>query len=152
MRITRDINSKLLILIIFFLVLFIVFTVSYQSAISRIVSGKGIDDVTMNAILDKLNKSDQSKEAAMIDKVILEDKYNQLLEQKKSLEEEKKDLQDEIVLLKSEIEYNNIKVDGPLANFRNIQEKNQEIQDLKNEIESLCAKLKENNIGMRECD
>ena len=54
-------------------------------------------------------------------------------------------------MLKSEIEYNQVRVDGPLAGFRNIQDKNQQIQDLKNEIDVLCAKLKDNNIQSKEC-
>src|SRR3989344_577322 len=153
MRITRDINGKLLLLIIFFLILFIVFTVSYQSTVSRLVNSRenSVDDVTMMSILEKINKSNQGKESALIDKVVLEEKYNQVLEQKQELEEEKKSLQDEVVFLKSEIEYSQIRIDGPLANFRNIQDKNQQIQDMKNQIDALCAKLKDNNIQSKEC-
>ena len=143
MRITRDINGKLLLLIIFFLILFIVFTVSYQSTVSRLVNSRenSVDDVTMMSILEKINKSNQGKESALIDKVVLEEKYNQVLEQKQELEEEKKSLQDEVVFLKSEIEYSQIRIDGPLANFRNIQDKNQQIQDMKNQIDLLCLIL-----------
>ena len=153
MRITRDINGKLLLLIIFFLILFIVFTVSYQSTVSRLVNSRenSVDDVTMMSILEKINKSNQGKESALIDKVVLEEKYNQVLEQKQELEEEKKSLQDEVVFLKSEIEYSQIRIDGPLANFRNIQDKNQQISELKKTIDSICSKLKNSSVFIKEC-
>ena len=69
MRITRDINGKLLLLIIFFLILFIVFTVSYQSNGSRLVSSRenSIDDITMMSILEK-STSPIRKGIALIDK------------------------------------------------------------------------------------
>ena len=153
---TKDVNKSLLVLITFFLVLFIAFTVYYQVSLRSVVKEKNQYDeklgmITAQLIAQKLNRSNNLKDIALIDKAVLEDKYNELAAQKDELENEKELLNKEITLLKSEIEYQKVKNDGPAAQFRLIQEKNEQIRQLKSKIDALCLQLKQNNITATEC-
>src|SRR3989344_4197389 len=103
--IQRDVNKSLLVLNMFFLLLFLAFTVYYQLALKNTLKEKEEDtqklgEVTAQAVMQRLNKSDAAKELALIDKVVLEDKYNELALQKQKLEEEKEALKGEITVLK----------------------------------------------------
>ena len=153
---TKDVNKSLLVLITFFLVLFIAFTVYYQVSLKSIVKEKNQYDeklgmITAQLIAQKLNRSNNLKDIALIDKAVLEDKYNELAAQKDELENEKELLNKEIILLKSETEYQKVNNDGPLAQFRLIQEKNEQIRQLKEKIGALCLQLKQNNLTATEC-
>lgn len=153
---SKDVNKSLLVLITFFLVLFIAFTVYYQTSLRNIVKEKSQYDeklgmITAQLIAQKLNKTNNLKDIALIDKSVLEDKYNQLVAQKEELESEKEALSKEITLLKSELEYGQAKIDGPTAQFRLIQDKNEQIRQLKSRIDNLCMQLKLNNITSAEC-
>lgn len=155
--IQRDVNKSLLVLNMFFLLLFLAFTVYYQLALKNTLREKDgynqkMGEVTAQAVLQKLNKSDTAKELALIDKVVLEDKYNALLLQKEKLEEEKEALKGEITLLKSQIEYHQARIEGPVAQFRLIQEKNAEIQKLNEKIGLMCLKIDSYNITSKECE
>ena len=110
-----------------------------------------IGEITAQAVMQKLNKSDSAKELALIDKVMLEKKYSELLAQKEKLEEDKEALRGEIITLKSQIEYHQARLEGPVAQFRLIQEKNSEIQRLNERIGSLCLKIGNYNIAAKEC-
>ena len=101
--------------------------------------------------MQKLNKSDTAKELALIDKVMLEDKYNEILAQKEKLEGDKEALKGEITVLKSQMEYHQAKIEGPVAQFRLIQEKNAEIQKLNERIGLLCLQINNYNITLKEC-
>ena len=84
--IQRDVNKSLLVLNMFFLLLFLAFTVYYQLALKNTLREKDgydqkIGEVTAQAVMQKMNKSDTAKELALIDKVVLEDRYNELLAQ-----------------------------------------------------------------------
>ena len=152
----KDINSRLLVLIIFFLVIFIGFTVYYEYTIKKVLNAKSQTDglllsVTGNSLLQKLNQTDRLREIALLDKAVLEDKYNQLSAQDENLKKENDNLQQQILLLKSEIEYNNVKIDGPVAQFRLIQDKNQQIKELKQTINSICERLNSSNVFVKEC-
>ena len=154
--IQRDVNKSLLVLNMFFLLLFLAFTVYYQIALKNTLKEKEghnqkMGEVTAQAVMQKLNKSDTAKELALIDKVVLEDKYNQLLTQKEKLEEEKEALKGEITILKSQIEYHKARLEGPVAQFRLIQEKNAEIQKLNEKIGLLCLTIDSYNITSKEC-
>ena len=152
----KDINRRLLVLIVFFLVIFIGFTVYYEYTIKKVLSAKSQTDdllvgVTGNYLLQKLNQTGKLNEIAMLDKAVLENKYNQLAAQNDNLKKEKENLEQQTIVLKSEIEYNDVKLDGPVAQFRLIQDKNQQISELKKIIDSICSKLKNSSVFIREC-
>ena len=154
---TKDVNRSLLVLIIFFLVLFIGFTVYSTSILRGTAEEKYIYDeklgkITADIILEKLNKSNSIKDLALIDKAVLEYKYNELFSQYNKLNEQKEALEGGINTLKSQIEYADIRVEGPVEQFRLIQQKNKEISDLKETLQALCSKLKESNIFAKECN
>ena len=107
--------------------------------------------VTGNSLLQKLNQTGKLNEIAMLDKAVLENKYNQLAAQNDNLKKEKENLEQQTIVLKSEIEYNDVKLDGPVAQFRLIQDKNQQISELKKIIDSICSKLKNSSVFIREC-
>ena len=154
--IQRYVNKSLLILNMFFLLLFLAFTVYYQIALKNTLKEKEgynqkIGEITAQAVMQKLNKSDTAKELALIDKVVLEDKYNKLLAQKERLESEKEALKGEITFLKSQIEYHQARLEGPVAQFRLIQEKNAEIQKLSERIGLMCLQINNYNLTSKEC-
>ena len=153
---TRDVNKSLLMMITFFLILFIVFTVYYQTELRSVVSQKNkydeqIGAITAQLILQKINKSNNINEIAQIDKAVLEYKYNELSADNQKLENEKESLQRQITLLNSEIEYQKVKIDGPVEQFRLIQEKNQQIRQLKEKIDGICLYIKQKNISADGC-
>jgi len=110
-----------------------------------------ISQITAQAVLQKLNRSDSAKNIALIDKAILEDKYGELLGQKEKMELEKEKLERQIVILNSQIEYSDARIEGPVAQFRLIQEKNEQIEELSKKIDSLCITLKSYNLTSEEC-
>ena len=72
----RDVNNSLLMLIAFFLVLFIGFTMYYASVLRKVSGEKDqndriISEITANMVLEKLNSSEKSSQLAMIDKAVL---------------------------------------------------------------------------------
>ena len=153
---THDVNKKLLALIMIFLMLFILFTIYYEKILRSAVEQRNQNDekistLTAQVILQKLNDSVKSKDIALVDKAILEEKYSKLVDENKKLAEAKASLEGQVALLKSEIEYQKVKIDGPVAQFRLIQEKNQQIQDLKEKIDGICLYLKQNNISVNGC-
>ena len=152
----RDVNNSLLLLIAFFLILFIVSTIYYETILRKISGEKDendkiISEITASMVLEKLNNSERSSRLAMIDKAVLEDKYNQLVAYAESLEQEKKRLGQEIIVLNSRIEYNDARMEGPVGQFRTIQAKNEEIENLKSTIISLCDTFRKNNMTVNEC-
>lgn len=152
----RDVNTSLIVLIIFFLVLFIGFTIYYETTLRDILHVKSqteeqLNQMTAELVFDKFNTSDNLKKLALMDKAVLEQKYNELEIQNKQLKDEKSDLQQEITLLNSEIEYQKVKIDGPVEQFRRIQDKNELIRQLKEKIDSICLYLKQNNISVDGC-
>lgn len=153
---TKDVNKSLLVLITFFLVLFIAFTVYYQTSLKGIVKEKNNYDeklgmITAQLIAQKLNKSNNLKDMALIDKAVLEDRYNEIAAQKAKLENDKEALSNEIILLKSEIEYQKVKADGPVAQFRLIQDKNEQISQLKEKLNGLCLQIRRYNLSAVAC-
>ena len=152
----RDVNNSLLMLIAFFLVLFIGFTMYYASVLRKVSGEKDqndriISEITANMVLEKLNSSEKSGQLAMIDKAVLEDKYTKLEAHAKGLELEKERLEQEIIVMKSKKEYSDSRVDGPVGQFRVIQSKNEEIKKLTDKIQLLCAIFSKNNITASEC-
>ena len=154
---TKDVNKSLLVLLIFFLVLFIGFTVYSTSTLRKALGEKKVYDenlgkITAEIVMQRLNQTNSQKDIAMIDKLVLESKYNELLTQYGNLDKEKTALEGEVSTLKSQMEYQKVKVEGPVAQFRLIQDKNDQIMQLKAKIDALCSKLKENHIFDKDCN
>lgn len=152
----RDINTSLLVLITFFLIMFIGFTIYYESALSSVVHRQNINQeklgqITARLAFQQLNSSARLKQSALTDKALLEQKYSELEEQNENLKNQRETLQSQITLLNSELEYLKTKFDGPTAQFRLIQEKNEQIKQLNEKINSLCLLLKNYNITNLEC-
>ena len=152
----KDINKSLLVMIIFFLVLFTGFTVYYEYALRDIINNKIVNEEKLGEITARLtsaqvNNSARIKQIALIDRIVLEQKYNELVEQNENLKRERDTLQGEINLLKSEVEYQKAKLDGPVAQFRLIQDKNEQIKNLNDKINVLCLVMKNYNITGKDC-
>ena len=153
---TRDVNNNLLVLLGFFLILFIGFTIYYAGVLRKVSDEKDqndkiISEITANMVLEKLNNSEKSSQLAMIDKAVLEDKYNKLVAYAESLEQENERIGQEIIVLNSKIEYNDARMEGPVGQFRTIQSKNEEIENLKGKIITLCDVFRKNNMTVNEC-
>ena len=153
---TRDVNNNLLVLLGFFLILFIGFTIYYAGVLRKVSDEKDqndkiISEITANMVLEKLNNSEKSSQLAIVDKAVLEDKYNQLVAYAESLEQENERLGQEIIVLNSKIEYNDARMEGPVGQFRTIQSKNEEIENLKGKIITLCDVFRKNNMTVNEC-
>lgn len=143
-------------MIIFFLILFISFTVYYESELRSLSAKKGqndrqLEEVTAQFIVEKLNSTERLNKLALIGKEFLEEKYSDLVVRYESLKKENSGLQEELTLVKSELEYQKVKIDGPVAQFRLIQDKNEQIRQLKEKVDALCQNLKENNISGEGC-
>ncbi len=154
--ISRDVNKGLLIMLVFFLVLFVVFTLYYQNILRDALMQKSeysakLNEITANLVSANISDSERRQEIAMIDKAVLEEKYYNLIAYVQGLEQKKSELESENTIMKSEIEYNKIKVDGPVANFRLIQKKNEEIKNLNNKISELCRQMKRYNSSIDAC-
>ena len=152
----KDVNTSLIVLIIFFLVVFIGFTIYYETTLRDVLhiksqSEQQLSQMTASLVLDKFNNSDNLRKLALMDKALLEQKYNDLEKQNYKLKDEKSALQQEITLLKSEIEYQKVKLDGPVEQFRLIQEKNEQINQLQEKINVICTQLKQNNSSVNGC-
>ena len=156
----HDINRTLLGLIIFFLIFFIVSSIYYEISLKKILNNKngaGLNEnrITAQLILESLNErlndSDRMKKIALIDKEWLEEKYENLLIQNEALSKEKISLKEEINLLKSQLEYQKVKLEGPSSQFMLIQGKNQQIRLLKEKTDALCLLLQSKNVSTDEC-
>ena len=154
--IKKDVDKTLLVLIIFFLVLFIFFTAYYETALRKTLNIEGqnskkLSEITAQSTMEKLNATDNIKRYALMDKAVLEEKYNDLIIQHENLQKEKTKLEEELTLLKSQTEYQQFKIEGTAAQFKLIQDKNQQIRELKNRIGALCSMLEYNKSSVREC-
>ena len=152
--INHDINKALLGLNVVFLVFFIISNVYYESSIRQVTKAKNdemLKAITFQAILEKLNDSDRGKEMALLDRELLEQKYNDLYMQNELLAKEKQTLKEQATRLQSEIEYGKAKLEGPTAQFRLIQDKNQRIRLLKEKVQDICLLLQSNGISTDEC-
>jgi len=152
----KDVNKSLLEMIAFFLILFVGFTAYYEFKTSSLLKEKlrseeKLSEITSRLILEKLNNSENLTQIALIDKALLEDRYEELLVEKEELKSEIEQLKAELDIKESELEYQNVKSSGPVAQFRLIQGKNEEIRKLREKIDALCSRLKNSSIYYREC-
>ncbi len=152
----KDINRKLLVLIVIILVLFISTTIYFETAMSKALSRyKKEQDIfgglSANAVLEELNSSSNLKENVLKYKEYLDKKYDELSTVNKDLKKQIENLQAELRLVKSQIDYQKAKEIGPTEQFRLFQSKNEEIQKLKDKIKELCNDFKSYNITNPNC-
>ena len=153
---THDVNRKLLVLILMFLMLFIIFTIYYEKILRSAVEQRNQNDERLSAltaqiVLQKLNDSVKSKQIALVDKAVLEEKYSSLVDENNKLRETKSSLEGQVALLKSELEYQKVKFEGPTEQFLRFQKKNTEIDQLKAQIGSICARIQSLNLTDNNC-
>ncbi|MBI3026478.1 hypothetical protein HYY70_00040 [Candidatus Woesearchaeota archaeon] len=158
--IKRDVNKSLVVLNIYLLILLAGSTIFYETKLRNALNDYNkkmglYGDIstlpTANVVLEELNKTSSLKDAAIKDKLNLEKKYLDLLEQNENLENNIESLKSEITLLKSQEEYQKSRDGGPVAQFRLIQNKNTEINKLKEEIGKLCLTINSYNLTAKEC-
>ena len=152
----KDINKTFLVLIIVFLVVFVSFTVYYKKLLVDALAQKRQNDnelnkITAQLVMQKLNNSEDLKEITLIDKAILERKYTDLVDEYENLRLENEQQSEELTLLKSKLEYNQAKIDGPVEQFRLIQSKNEFIRKLEEEKKYLCNVMKNHNVTDEDC-
>ena len=149
--IQKDINKRLLVLVIVLLVLLtsfnIYYTITYTNLLNRYNKIQEIfGELTANAIIDQFNKT-----SVQTYKDYLERKYDDLSTVNKKLRDEVINLKSEIIILKSQLEYQKAKDVGPTEQFRLFQSKNDEINKLKDKISNVCSELQAHNISSKDC-
>lgn len=154
---TRDVNKSLLVLVIFFLILFIVFTAYYENSLRNILNRYKKDQeifggLTANAVIEESNKTSNLKENVQKYKEYLEKRYDELSIMNENLKNENDNLKAELILIKSSIEYQKAKEIRPTQHFVLYQSKVEEIGKLKKKINELCSEIKALNITRKECD
>ena len=77
--------------------------------------------------------------------------YSELSAFNEELKNKIKALENQLVLVESLIEYQKAKDIGPTEHFRMIQSKNQQINELKDEMAAVCSKTKDYNLSLEEC-
>ena len=154
--IKKDIDKRLLILVIVLLVLFAASSVYYEVTYGHILKQYKknqllINELTANAVIDDLNKTSSLKENIIQYKDYLDKRYDEVNTLNEKLKEEIASLRNELALVKSQIDYQKAKEVGPTSQFRLFQGKVEEINTLKQEINELCLKLKSYNITEAKC-
>lgn len=154
---TKDVNKSLLVLVIFFLILFIVFTAYYENSLRGILNRYNKDQeifggLTANAVIEEFNKTSNLKENVQKYKEYLENRYDELSMMNENLKSENENLKAELGLIKSSIEYQKAKEIRPTQQFLLYQSKVEEIGRLKKRINELCLEFKALNVTRRECD
>ena len=153
----KDINRRLLLLVITLLVLLIGVTIYYESALRGVLSRYNknqeiFGDLTANAVIEEFNKTSNLKENVQKYKQYLEKRYDELNSLNNKLKDEIESLKTELSIVKSQIEYQKAKEIGPTEQFRLFQNKNDEINKLRKKVTELCSKLDALNISEKECN
>lgn len=156
MAIKRDFDKRLLFLVCVLLVLLALLIayheITYSSLMSKYNKNQEIfGGLTADAILEEFNKTSSMKETAKNYRDYLEKRYSDLAAQNEKLLYKIESLKGELVIVKSQQEYQKVRDGGPVEQFRLIQEKNTEINRLKEEIREMCLKLSYLNITERKC-
>ena len=147
----KDINKRLLVLVMVLLVLLTSFTIYYTVAFTNLLNRFNknqeiFGELTANAIIDQFNKT-----SVQTYKDYLERRYDDLSTVNKKLKDEIVNLKSEIIVLKSQLEYQKAKEFGPTEQFRLFQSKNDEISKLNNKVKELCSVLEADNITSKDC-
>lgn len=154
--IRKDIDKRLLVLVIALIVLLVSLTAYYELTFHKFLSRYDKDqqifgDLTADAIIEQFNKTSNIKENVLKYKSYLEKKYDELDTMNKNLKSQAESLKSELSLIKSQIEYQKAKEIGPTEQFRLFQSKNDEIAKLNARINELCAKLESYNVSDKGC-
>ena len=147
----KDINKRLLVLVIVLLVLLTSFTIYYAVAFTNLLNRFNknqeiFGELTANAIIDQFNKT-----SVQTYKDYLERRYNDLSTVNQKLKDEVINLKSEIIVLKSQLEYQKAKDVGPTEQFRLFQSKNDEISRLNGKVKELCSELEAHNTTSKDC-
>ena len=154
--IKKDIDKRLLVLVIVLLVLLASLTIYYEAAFHKLLTRynknqKIFGDLTADAIIEEFNKTSSIKENILTYKSYLEKKYDELDTLNKNLKNQVESLKSELSLVKSQMDYQRAKEAGPTEQFRLFQGKNDKITKLNAKIRELCSKLGAYNISDRDC-
>ncbi|GEM_PF-2791315 len=154
--IKKDVDKRLLFLIIVLLVLFAASSVYYEVTYGHILSQYRknqalIGELTANAVLDDLNKTTNLKENILQYKEYLDRRYDEVNTMNQKLKDEIASLQNELYLVKSQVEYQKAKEIGPASQFRLFQSKVEDVNNLKQQLKELCSKFKSLNITESRC-
>ena len=152
----KDINRRLLILVIALLVLYSATTIYYETRLTKLTNRykteqKIFGGLSPDAVLQELNSSSDLRENIQKYKEYLEKKYTDLDTLNNNLKKEIESLQAELRLIKSQIEYQKAKEIGPTEQFRLFQSRTEEILKLKEKIKKLCNEFKSYNITNIYC-
>ena len=154
--IKRDIDKRLLFLVIVLLVLLTLVTIYYEITLRSLKnrynkSQEIFGGLTADAVLEEFNKTSSIKEMVQNYKEYLEKRYDDLNTMNKNLKIQIEELNAELRLVKSQIEYQKAKEAGPTEQFRLYQNKNEDINKLKEKIKELSSKVQSVNISDRNC-
>lgn len=154
--INKDIDKRLLVLVVTLLVLLASLTIYYELTFTELLNKYNKNQeifggLTADAIIEDVNKTSNLKENVLRYKAYLEKRYDDLNTLNKNLKKEIESLKEELTLVKSQIEYQKAKEIGPTEQFRLFQSKNIEVKKLKEKIKEFCKKLQAYNITESYC-
>ena len=154
--IQKDINKRLLVLVIVLLILLSGITIYYEVALRHVLNKYNKDheiygEFTANIVINEVNKTSNLKENVQKYKEYLEKKYDDLNTVNDNLRKEIGNLKSELNLVKSQIDYQKAREVGPTEQFRLFQSKNDEISKLKMTINGLCLKFAAYNVSDTNC-
>jgi len=154
--IQKDIDRRLLFLIIIIIILFAGVTIYYEVTLNDAVSKykksqQAFGGLTADAVLEQLNATSQVKEGIRKYKGFLEKKYDDLDTINKNFQNQIENLKAELAIVKSQVEYQKARDMGPTEQFRLFQRKNEEIDKLKKKISELCSEFESNHISDAYC-
>ena len=154
--IQKDINKRLLVLVIVLLILLSSITIYYEAALRHVLNKYNKDheiygEFTANVVINEFNKTSNMKENAQKYKEYLEKRYDDLNTLNDNLRKNIEGLRAELNLVKSQIDYQKAREVGPTEQFRLFQNKNEEISKLRIIIKQLCTKLGAYNASDANC-
>ena len=149
--IQKDIDKRLLFMVITLLILLTAVTIYYAFAFEKLLkrynkNQEVFGEITANAVVEQFNKTSFQNY-----KEYLESRYDELNTLNKNLRSELVDVKYELILLKSQIEYKKASDIGPTEQFRLFQSKNDEINKLNEKVKELCSDIEERNMTNKQC-
>ena len=154
--IQRDVNKRLIFLVVLLLVLLTVSTIYYGFTLKNLLDRYNKDQeifgkITSNTVINDLNTSSNLQKKVKVYKEYIENRYDELNTLNNNLKNEVERLKAELNLVNSQIEYQKAKEIGPTENFRLFQSKNDEINKLRGQVKGLCSQLETHNISNKDC-
>ena len=149
--IQKDIDKRLLFMVITLLILLTAVTIYYAFAFEKLLkrynkNQEVFGEITANAVVEQFNKTSFQNY-----KEYLESRYDELNTLNKNLRSELVDVKYELILLKSQIEYQKAREIGPTEQFRLFQSKNDEINKLNEKVKELCSDIEYHNMTNKQC-